>query len=91
MEQDNQQAVRVDEEKKAIYQPCIPHFSERYNLNAKAWVVKGLLFGARGTAFKHVVAILKELGITENVVEDICTTILKDSLNIVHNHLYGTF
>ncbi|KAJ4445957.1 hypothetical protein ANN_12643 [Periplaneta americana] len=51
-EKDDQQANNVNNEKKSIYNPCIPHFSERYKMNINTWEVKGLLFGARGTSFK---------------------------------------
>ena len=51
-EQDGQLVIKVDEEKRTIYIPCIPHFSERYNIPVAALEVKGLLFGARGTSFK---------------------------------------
>ncbi|PSN53521.1 hypothetical protein C0J52_13231 [Blattella germanica] len=52
MEQDGEQAIRVNTEKETIYRTCIPHFSERYNLLVNAWAVKGLLFGSRGTAYQ---------------------------------------
>ena len=48
-ELDGQQAIKVNEEKRTIYSPCIPHFSERYNIPVAAWEVKVLLFGAHGT------------------------------------------
>ncbi|KAJ4449292.1 hypothetical protein ANN_00690 [Periplaneta americana] len=46
-EKDDQQANNVNDEKKSIYNPCIPHFSERYKMNINTWEVKGLLFGSR--------------------------------------------
>ena len=57
-EQDGQQAIKVDEEKRTIYSPCIPHFSERYNIPVAAWEVKSLLFDARGTSFKFTSTLL---------------------------------
>ncbi|PSN30491.1 hypothetical protein C0J52_18805 [Blattella germanica] len=48
MEENSEQALRVSEEQEAIYRPCIPHFSESYNLLLDAWDDKGLLFGVRG-------------------------------------------
>ncbi|KAJ4434089.1 hypothetical protein ANN_16409 [Periplaneta americana] len=42
-EKDDQQANNVNDEKKSIYNPCIPHFSERYKMNINTWEVKGLL------------------------------------------------
>ncbi|KAJ4429566.1 hypothetical protein ANN_21735 [Periplaneta americana] len=60
-EKDDQQANNVNDEKKSIYNPCIPHFSGRYKMNINTWEVKGLLFGARGTSFKLTKTILLSL------------------------------
>ncbi|KAJ4445802.1 hypothetical protein ANN_12487 [Periplaneta americana] len=48
-ERDALQAQHVDEEKKSIYESCIPYLSEKYNIPTSQWSVSGLLFGARGT------------------------------------------
>ncbi|PSN47691.1 hypothetical protein C0J52_20361, partial [Blattella germanica] len=39
MEENSEQAFHVSEEKEEIYRPCIPHFSESYNLLLDAWEV----------------------------------------------------
>lgn len=88
MEQNEQQAIQVDQEKKSIYIPCIPHLSERYNLPVNAWDVKGLLFGARGTSFKFTSSYLQSLSFTYRDIVNISTNVLRDSLSILHNHLY---
>ncbi|KAJ4428001.1 hypothetical protein ANN_24014 [Periplaneta americana] len=48
-ERDALQAQHVDEEKKSIYESCIPYLSEKYNIPTSQWSVSGLLFRARGT------------------------------------------
>ncbi|KAJ4442515.1 hypothetical protein ANN_04102 [Periplaneta americana] len=62
-ERDALQAQHVDEEKKSIYESCIPYLSEKYNLPTSQWSVSGLLFGARGTLPKFTWNILKALGL----------------------------
>ena len=88
-EQDGQQAIKVDEEKRTIYSPCcIPHFSERYNIPVAVWEVKGLLFGARGTSFKFTSSLLRNLKFTNDDIRKMSILILRDSLSILHSHLY---
>ncbi|KAJ4448348.1 hypothetical protein ANN_10363 [Periplaneta americana] len=55
-ERDALQAHHVDEEKKSIYEFCIPCLSEKYNIPTSQWSVPGLLFGARGTLPKFTCA-----------------------------------
>ncbi|KAJ4428083.1 hypothetical protein ANN_24097 [Periplaneta americana] len=47
MERDLNQAHQVDHEKRAIYEPCIPYLSAKYNIPLFNWSVTGLFFGAR--------------------------------------------
>lgn len=89
-EKDDQQANNVNDEKKSIYNPCIPHFSERYKMNINTWEVKGLLFGARGTSFKLTKTILLSLKFSNEDINKICLMVLRDSLSILHNHLYNS-
>lgn len=91
MEESSEQALRVSEEKEAIYRPCIPHFSESYNLPLDAWEVKGLLFGARGVGYKSTTLLLQSLGFTQENIVNICNNILRDSLHILHSHLYSNY
>jgi hypothetical protein len=45
-----QQAEEIDEEKKSIYEPCIPYLKEKYDIDN--WIVRGLFIGSRGTITK---------------------------------------
>ena len=87
-ETDGQQSSQVNEEKKAIYNPCIPHFSERYKIPINAWEVMGLLFGARGTSFKLTRNFLTSLKISNADYDKLLVMIMRDSLSLLHNHLY---
>ena len=91
MEQNVQQAIQVSEEKETIYRPCIPHFSESYNIPVHAWEVKGLLFGARGSCYKYTNNYLKSIGVPEHDIARICIQILKDSIQILNVHLYSIY
>ncbi|KAJ4438682.1 hypothetical protein ANN_14629 [Periplaneta americana] len=63
LERDALQAQHVDEEKKSIYESCIPYLSEKYNISTSQWSVSGLLFGARDTLPKFTCKNLKALGL----------------------------
>ncbi|KAJ4430032.1 hypothetical protein ANN_22240 [Periplaneta americana] len=82
------QATEVDIEKKSIYEPCLPYLSRKYNVPLKQWSVIGLLFGSRGSITKFTWNYLKELHIPFDYVMSILINIIKDSLQILHHHLY---
>lgn len=82
------QATEVDIEKKSIYEPCLPYLSQKYNVPLKQWSVIGLLFGSRGSITKFTWNYLKELHIPFDYVMSILINIIKDSLQILHHHLY---
>lgn len=86
-EKDLSQAHLVNEEKKKHYQPCCKYLSEKYKINT--WEVIGLLFGSRGTITKFCVNILLHFGIKKKSLQEILLAILRDSVHIVHFHLYG--
>lgn len=83
-----EQAEAVDREKQDIYEPCLPYLSSRYNIPLSKWKVHGLLFGARGSITKFVYNILLKLGFSINILCDILLVLIKDSLGILHHHLY---
>lgn len=87
-ERDLQQAEEVDMEKKSIYEPCIPYLANKYNVDTKNWSVIGLLFGSRGGVPKLTWTNLKILKIPQNWLHDTVIGIIKDSLKILHHHLY---
>ena len=73
------QAQQVDVEKKAIYEPCIPFFSNKYGIPTSKWTVRGILLGARGSLAKYSHTIFKDLGFYFYDIEKILIQILKDS------------
>ena len=87
-ERDESQAMNVDIEKRDIYTPCLNFLGRHYQINN--WVVQGLLFGARGSIPTFTVDVFKKIGIfNKEFIADLSLSIIKSSLNIVHNHLYG--
>ncbi|KAJ4447043.1 hypothetical protein ANN_09032 [Periplaneta americana] len=47
-ERDTNQALQINDDKRAKYVPCLPYLSEKYGISLYNWDVTGLLFGARG-------------------------------------------
>ena len=85
-ERGENQVHDVHLEKKEHYEPCCEYFSKKYGTDK--FEVIGLLFGARGIITKFTVDIFKRFGLNTNTLEDIGLQILRDSLTILHNHLY---
>ena len=89
-ERNCQQAIQVDEEKRSIYEPCIPCFSVKYNIPVEKWSIIGLLFGARGFLPKFTYTTLQHLGFHFSYIQEILMGIMKGSLQILNYHLYFT-
>ena len=87
MESDFDQFELVNREKKDIYEPCIPYFSQRYNI--RDIEVIGLYVGARGTITKQFVQFLKDFKIPLAVIDTIVTMVLKAGSLICNQHLYS--
>ena len=87
-ERDLRQASEVDVEKQAIYTPCLPYLAEKYNIPIDRWNVQGLMFGARGSLPNVTGAVLKNLHLSLHEIESILINIIRDSLQIIHFHLY---
>ncbi|KAJ4431380.1 hypothetical protein ANN_19977 [Periplaneta americana] len=47
-ERDTNQALEINDDKRAKYLPCLPYLSEKYGISLYNWDATGLLFGARG-------------------------------------------
>lgn len=83
------QAEEINEEKCEHYLQTIPKYKERFP-NIKKWDVIGLFFGARGMIPKFTSNILKsKFKIKQKTLDEILISILKDSLRILHHHLYS--
>lgn len=86
-ELNSDQPVLVDDEKKKIYEPCIPYFREKYGV--QNWEVLGILVGSRGVLPSFSIKVLERLKIKNRaLMVEIVTTVIKDSLFILHHHLY---
>jgi hypothetical protein len=88
-EQGPNHAEDVDEEKKRIYQPCIEDLSKRYKIPADKWEVVGLLVGARAAIPSFFTVFLKRFSIPLSILDIIVPSVLKNSISILHNHLYN--
>ena len=87
-ERDVHQAAQIDQEKKAIYELCLPYLADKFQIPLSNWIVIGLLFGARGSASKFSVGTLKALKITVFEIDLIILQVLKGSLQILKYQLY---
>ncbi|KAJ4444418.1 hypothetical protein ANN_06210 [Periplaneta americana] len=81
------QPSEVNEEKKKIYEPTIQYLSAKYNI--EKITVTGLFFGARGTIPKAFVKWREKYKLTRDLQDAIVTTIIKFSVAIFRQHLYG--
>ncbi|KAJ4435363.1 hypothetical protein ANN_17977 [Periplaneta americana] len=81
------QPTEVNEEKKKIYESTIQYLSAKYNIE-KITVI-GLFFGARGTIPKAFVKWREKYKLTRDLQDAIVTTIIKFSVAIFRQHLYG--
>lgn len=71
--EDNQDKL-VDEEKKFIYEPTILFFKEKYHINN--WEVRGLCFGARGSASLLLRDFLKKNTLELRELKEMCLVIM---------------
>ena len=83
------QAVEVDEEKRRIYEPCVPDLTERYRLQGFEVKVIGLYMGARGTVPKFFVDFCHRYLLSKDLIGRIVILILKGSCSILNHHLYS--
>src|SRR3978361_2146605 len=86
-ENDTRQADLVHQEKCDIYNPTINFYKSKFNV--KSLSVIGLLFGARGTLVKNYIVFRKKFGLPKSLDNKITLSILKYSIYILRDHLYG--
>ncbi|KAJ4437541.1 hypothetical protein ANN_17686 [Periplaneta americana] len=86
-EMSQSQPSEVNKEKQQIYEPTIPYFREKYQMEG-TWEVHGLMIGARGTIPRSTVNTIKTFGI-HDIIPKIITSTIKGSVAILKNHLYG--
>ncbi|KAJ4427272.1 hypothetical protein ANN_24890 [Periplaneta americana] len=68
------QPSEVNKEKQQIYEPTIPYFREKYQMEG-TWEVHGLMIGARGTIPRSTVNTIKTFGIHDIIPKIITSTI----------------
>lgn len=79
----------VNREKQEIYQPCIDSLKLQLNLTSCDFKVYGLMFGSRGTIPKFTLDILEGFRIRGIVLQEIITSIIRDSCSIINHHIYS--
>ena len=77
---------KVFEEKKAIYDKCIPWFEQ--NFEKRNYEVIPLWFGSRGALGHQVMNLCDRLGIDKAKMVEIAENVLIDSIQIIHSHIY---
>ncbi|KAJ4443021.1 hypothetical protein ANN_04671 [Periplaneta americana] len=85
-EMNEEQPADVDKEKKNIYNPTIPYYLQKYQLEELE--VIGLLVGARGTATLFMKDVFKRLGIPTSITI-VTLAALKGSITLLKHHLYS--
>ena len=81
----------VQEEKNGIYHSCIPFLAEKYShFGERDFEVIGLFFGARGTIGRNVVQFFDRFELDKRVLPEMTESILIDSLNMIHLHIYAS-
>ncbi|KAJ4441919.1 hypothetical protein ANN_11780 [Periplaneta americana] len=85
------QPSEVNKEKQQIYEPTIPYFREKYQMEG-TWEVHGLMIGARGTIPRSTVNTIKTFGI-HDIIPKIITSTIKGSvaiLKIIYTEYHNT-
>uniref|UniRef100_A0A8D8WY07 Uncharacterized protein n=1 Tax=Cacopsylla melanoneura TaxID=428564 RepID=A0A8D8WY07_9HEMI len=73
-------AMKANQEKKDIYEPCVTYFKQNYNVESIE--VIGLLVGARGTITKHNMKEFKiKFNLPKKIFEEIVVSILIKRFN----------
>ncbi|KAJ4432662.1 hypothetical protein ANN_21285 [Periplaneta americana] len=75
------------EEKRAIYIPTIPYYKDKHQLHDIS--VTGLMFGARGTIPNFSSQFCKTLGMHKSFLNELTLLIIRESVKLLQNHLYG--
>ena len=88
---DPDQDQKIHQEKKEIYEKCIPFYSEKYlsSYGVRNWIVQGLWFGSRGCLGRSVIEFFKEFKIDSVKLREISELILVKTISIINNHIYN--
>ena len=85
----NQEQTVIDE-KRRIYEQCIPYYKEKYTqkYGDREWRVIGLWFGARGSVGDEVIKFFNEVKLKKDNLIEISNNVICDTIRIIHNHIY---
>ena len=87
-EDSEDQPEKVDELKRAYYEPTLDWFKDKYQL--KTIEIFGLFIGARGTISKFFINLMVgRFKLPKALIRRLIISVLKDSSSILHNHLYN--
>lgn len=87
---DLEQATKIHEEKKEIYEKCILFNKEKFRerFGKREYAVRGLWFRARGTVPRATWDFLEGMGIEPRYMNLLAESIIIDSLGIINHHIY---
>ncbi|KAJ9573899.1 hypothetical protein L9F63_008759 [Diploptera punctata] len=80
------QPEEVDSEKKAIYEPTIDYYKDKYQLDSIT--VTGLMIGARGTIPGFLAKFWNSLDLDRVYLSKIAIAAIRGSITILRNHIY---
>ncbi len=85
------QDQNVSQEKRSIYEKCIPFYDEKYasEFGKRTWSVRGLWFGSRGTFGRSVLDFFNEVKIDTSHLRELSELILSKTIHIINNHIYN--
>ena len=87
---DDDQDEKINAEKAAIYEPCIPYNQQKFKeYGDREWSVIGLWFGSRGTISSGVINFFDKFNLDKSALLNIAETILIDSIQIINRHIYS--
>ncbi|KAJ9599922.1 hypothetical protein L9F63_009750 [Diploptera punctata] len=81
------QPEKVDCEKKAVYEPTIDYYKDKYQLD-NSITVTGLMIGARGTIPAFLAKFWNSLDLDRMYLSKIAIVAIRGSISILRNHIY---
>ena len=80
----------VQEEKKSIYESCVPDLKQRFGHEDFSYEVIGVWFGARGAIGESALNLFNRFGLPMARISEIAVGVISDSVKIIHHHVYAS-
>lgn len=80
----------VRDEKRSIYESCIPDLQRRYGHEDYTYEVFGVWFGARGAVGESALELFDKFDLPKERISEIAVGVISDSVRIIHHHIYGS-